>query len=187
MRLHQLVAVPLLLVALVGCGGTAAGDDGGIASAEDSTGSETASPEASSSPTTGQSMDPQERQLKFAQCMRANGIPMEDPDPNGGPVQIKIPRGDAKVQAAMEKCRQYAPFGEGGRSMSPEEQQKMLDFTKCMRENGIDMPDPDPNGGAGIRINPGDGINPDDPKFKAAIEKCRQYMPMRQGGQGGGQ
>jgi hypothetical protein len=184
MRLHQLLAVPLLLVALVGCGGTAAGDDGGIASAE---GDATASPDPSSSPTTGQSMDPQERQLKFAQCMRSNGVPMEDPDPDG-PVTVKIPRGDAKFQAAMEKCRQYAPFGEGGRSLSPEEQQKMLDFTKCMRENGIDMPDPDPNAGAGIKIKPGDGIDPEDPKFKAAMEKCREHMPMRRnGGQGGGQ
>jgi hypothetical protein len=179
MRLHQLLAVPLLVVALAGCGGTAAGGDG-IASAEGDT---SGTPAPSSNPSSGASMDPEERALKFAQCMRENGVPMEDPVA-GKPRTLKVDRGDKKFQAAMEKCRQYSPFGEGGQTLSPEEQQKMLEFTKCMREHGIDMPDPDPNSGPGIKFGPGSKVNPEDPKFQAAMEACRQYMPQRQGGKG---
>jgi len=54
-----------------------------------------------------------------------------------------------------------------------------LEHSRCMREQGIDMPDPqfDEDGGAQIRIGRGSGINPDDPKFKQAQEACRDKMP----------
>src|SRR5947207_8651229 len=49
--------------------------------------------------------------LKFAQCMRANGIaefPDPDPNSNAGP---KGPPGppDERIKAATEKCKQYMP------------------------------------------------------------------------------
>ncbi len=48
-------------------------------------------------------------------------------------------------------------------------------YAQCMRDNGVpNFPDPDPNG------NPGAGhesINRDDPKYKAANEKCRDLLP----------
>lgn len=177
MRIQHLIAVPLLLAALAGCGGKASAGDDGIASADSGT---SASPDPSSSPSAGASLSPEQRQLKFAQCMRANGVDMPDPDPNGNPGMVKIDRGDPKFEAAYEKCKEFAPFGNGDRTLSPQDQQRMLDLTKCMREHGINMPDPDPNQG-GIKIDKNSGINPDDPKFKAAMEACRQYMPQRPG------
>jgi hypothetical protein len=176
MRLKHSLAVPLLLAALTavaGCAGEAAGDDG-IASADNSS---SAGPSPSSSPSA--SVSDEDRGIKFAQCMRANGVDMPDPDPNGQPGIIKLDRNDPKFAAAWEKCKQYSPVGNGDRTFSPEQQQRMLDFAKCMREHGINMPDPEPGGG--IKITKGSGLNPDDPKFQAALEACRQYMPQRPG------
>ena len=52
----------------------------------------------------------------------------------------------------------------------------MLAFAKCMREHGVDMPDPEfGSGGTTVMIG-GDGIAFDSPTFKAANEACRSIM-----------
>ncbi|MFY1689231.1 hypothetical protein [Plantactinospora sp. WMMB782] len=51
---------------------------------------------------------------------------------------------------------------------------RRLEFAKCMRENGVEMPDPEPGKG-GIRMQRKAG---DDPaKAEAAMEKCRHLLP----------
>ena len=55
-------------------------------------------------------------------------------------------------------------------------------FSQCMRQHGIDFPDPQSNGNGGfsLQIRPGSGpgrINPDDPKFKQAQDACKSYLP----------
>ena len=70
---------------------------------------------------------------------------------------------------------------------SEEEQARMreqaLEFSKCMREHGVDMPDPQfgENGEVTVSVGseaaPG-GPAPDDDEFQAAAEEC--------GGPGGG-
>jgi hypothetical protein len=66
-------------------------------------------------------------------------------------------------------------------------QEKMRQFAKCMRDNGVEnFPDPQEDGGIMIQGGgPGstDGLNPDDPTFKAAQEKCQSLLPN--GGAGG--
>jgi hypothetical protein len=61
-----------------------------------------------------------------------------------------------------------------------------LKFAKCMRDHGIDMPDPTRNGNGGIlqRIGgPGrKDRGPDDPKMQAADKACAKYRAL-----GGGQ
>jgi hypothetical protein len=56
-----------------------------------------------------------------------------------------------------------------------------------MRQHGINMPDPDANGGIDMT---GAGVDPDGPKFKAAQQACQQYQPKgnksTQGKQGNG-
>lgn len=60
----------------------------------------------------------------------------------------------------------------GAASLSPEErQERALKFVECMREQGIDMPDPEA-GELHMNVN---AANED--KTKAATEACRQYMP----------
>jgi hypothetical protein len=52
---------------------------------------------------------------------------------------------------------------------------KMREFARCMRENGIDMKDPDPNspGAGGISVNGEDEKN----KADKAMAKCKHLMP----------
>jgi hypothetical protein len=54
---------------------------------------------------------------------------------------------------------------------SGDQQQRALEWAKCMRGNGLDVPDPQP--GQGLPL-PGD---PNDPKIQQAIAACKQYQP----------
>jgi hypothetical protein len=78
--------------------------------------------------------------------------------------------------AAIAALTALAACG-GDEAASDEEEQRanfedaQVEFTQCMRENGIDLPDPEP-GQAGIQIGPGDDIDIDSEEFQAAQEEC---------------
>jgi hypothetical protein len=178
MRRHLFGAyavVPLvLLMAVAAC----ARSDGGskVASV-----SGTASPSASASDAANLSL--RERALKFAQCMRDHGVPMEDPQFDGDKVQVQIGEAGAvpdksKVQAAQEACKQWAPVGgPGGARLDPQKLEELRNQAQCMRDNGVEnFPDPSPEGGIAI-----DGSVAEDPDFDAAQEKCMKDLPK--GGQ----
>jgi hypothetical protein len=124
-------------------------------------------------------------ELKFASCMRDNGVDMPDPSAEGGKRVFKV-GGDSgiskeKFETATKACEKYRK--DLRPQLSEEDQQEFkeqaLAHSRCMREHGIDFPDPtfDAEGGAKIRINAGDGkLNPEDPKFKAAEEACGHLM-----------
>jgi hypothetical protein len=76
--------------------------------------------------------------------------------------------------------------GDGGRargnsSMAPpgDNQEQSLKWTQCMRDHGVNLPDPDSNSGGGIsgQSRKPEVPAPEDPKMKAAIEACRSLMP----------
>jgi hypothetical protein len=162
----------LLALGAAGCGGADAGD--GVATAGGG-GDGTASASATPAP-----MSDEERQVKFAQCMRDKGIDMPDPEIDSGRVRIQAPDSvdPAKMQAAMEKCKQYLPNGGQPKKADPATIEQMRKFAQCMRENGVpDFPDPGADGGIRIQVNPGSKMNPNDPTFKAAQEACAQYRP----------
>lgn len=142
------------------------------------------------------SNDPQERMRQFTQCMRDNGIDMKDAEMSedgGFSIQVGPGEGAApadqgpskedqeKMRNAMEACQKYAPGGGNMGKPDPEMQEKMRQFAKCMRDNGVEnFPDPQEDGGIMIQGGgPGstDGLNPDDPTFKAAQETCKSYLP----------
>lgn len=51
-----------------------------------------------------------------------------------------------------------------------------LDYTKCMRTNGVpNFPEPKPGGG--FMFHAGAGLDPSSPAFSAAQAKCRKLMP----------
>ncbi len=56
----------------------------------------------------------------------------------------------------------------------------MLKFAQCMREHGVDMPDPEPGGGVMVD---GKGISED--QMKAAEAACQKYMDMAMPEDGG--
>ena len=116
----------------------------------------------------------------YAQCMRENGVPdFPDPDASGrlrGPGHEQ--QDDPKFRAAMEKCRNLAPGGEHEKPGDPAFVEQMRKYSQCMRDNGVpDFPDPDADG----RLRGPGHETQGDPKFRAAMETCRQQLP------GGGQ
>jgi hypothetical protein len=70
----------------------------------------------------------------------------------------------------------------GGGSGGPESQEfrdAMLDYAECMRDHGVDMPDPEfDEGGGAFQITPKDEDGPDGPseEFEAADEACQPIL-----------
>jgi hypothetical protein len=57
-----------------------------------------------------------------------------------------------------------------------------LEYSKCMRENGVPkFPDPQ-NGRLVLKGGPGTGIDPESAQFKAAEEACKKLAPSGPGG-----
>jgi hypothetical protein len=169
----------LALVAVAACGRAASDPDIATAGGRNS---------ASAHPTA--SVDQQEQARQFAQCMRDHGVDVPDPDTaggsGGGPVTITASGPPAGMDAAMEACKDKLPNGGNPPSLDPQQQEQLRAFAQCMRDHGVDMPDPDPNGG-GLRITQSGGpdsgaLRPDDPTFKAAQEACQDKLPGKNGG-----
>ena len=124
-----------------------------------------------------------EAALKFAKCMRAHGVDMPDPEPNGG---IRIggpdmgPQDRQKLEDAQKACQSILEKVRPP-ELSQEDQQKFKDqalkFARCMREHGIDMPDPQFQSGGRMTQRMDGGINPDSERFQDAQEECSKYQP----------
>jgi hypothetical protein len=181
------MAALVLLPLLLGACATGAATDDGVASL--------ASPDAvtgAASPSPGASGNPEDAMLDFAQCMRDNGVDMPDPQTGGGGVRIGIgengidPQSET-FQAAQQACQHFlgdAGFG-GPRDLTQEQLDQMVAFAQCMRDNGVDMPDPAADGSVNIRIRgqvgqgaagPG-GFDPQSEEFQAAMEACEDVRP----------
>ena len=52
-------------------------------------------------------------------------------------------------------------------------QDAILEFAACLRDQGLDVPDPDFSGGGGRAGLFGGAIDPQDPEVQAAIEQCQ--------------
>jgi hypothetical protein len=169
------VVATVVAVALAGCGKPA--------------GAAGASPAASSRAAT------EAQQLKFTQCMRAHGATVQDAQPNtsgGGSFQINGNGADkGSMDAAMQACSKYLPKA-GGPPADPAQRQQMLDralkFSQCMRQHGVNMPDPQMSSdGNGIMMQGGpNGVDPSSQQFQTAQKACEQYFgpPGSKGGQG---
>ena len=172
-----LLAASALAAGLGGCGS----DGGGTANAD-------------------RARELRDASLKFARCMRENGVDMPDPktDENG---LIIADGGDAstgpgggtpssRFRAAEEKCRKHLKDVKPPQ-LSEEQQrefrQQALAHAKCMRDNGVDFPDPtfSEDGGALVDIGPDSGIDPDSPTFKRADAKCRDLGGLPGAGSAG--
>ena len=189
------VALAVLAIAtLAACSGAAA-NPSGVASLA----SESPDPAASAAPEA--SVDPEDAALAFAQCMREHGVDMPDPQvgSNGEMTfSIGVGPGNAdveKMQAAQEACQDLMPRSMGEpRELTAEQKDAMLGFAQCMRDQGIDMPDPEFENGGMVRIGGGPGSNggtgpafdPRSDDFQAAAEECRaQYGDLFPGPGGG--
>jgi hypothetical protein len=127
--------------------------------------------------------DNRKAMLDFARCMRENGVNMPDPQFDGGRVTLRAGGRDmdpAKMQAAEKACAKYrdaVDTPELSDDQKAEFKKQALAHARCMREQGIDMPDPtfDANGGARMRL--GKELKPESEKFKQAEKACRDALP----------
>jgi hypothetical protein len=122
--------------------------------------------------------------VKFAECMRANGVSaFPDPDASGELTidavanNSTVDTSSATFARALSACRNLQPSGFTGSKVSPKKQQVRLQFAQCMRDNGIkDFPDPTANGPLiDTSRMPGSPGALSIPGFKAATEKCRDF------------
>ncbi|GAB7191922.1 hypothetical protein NUM3379_26300 [Kineococcus sp. NUM-3379] len=168
-RLTPVLLVGTLLLGACGQGAGGAGEP--VAGAAGGAGSPAPAPE--------RSLSPEEAGLRFARCMRENGVDVPDPEPGTGG-RMGIPADgsvDAEaVQEAHEACEEFAPAGTGSGAVDPEVQDRMRDFAKCMRENGVDVPDPGPGGGP-VVIGP-EAAGVPQAVQEAANEACMPLLEL---------
>jgi hypothetical protein len=148
-------ALALCAVGLVACGASSGGGGGASASRE-------------------------EAGLAFAECMRAHGVEMEDPQPGQN---IAIPNDDPATKRALAAC--HGKLGDSGQELSAEEEDEFregwLAFSECMRDEGIDLADPRFPGNGKVLLGIA-GIDTTSPAFEAAAEACKGEMPAETGG-----
>lgn len=85
-----------------------------------------------------------ERAVKFAECMRQNGVPdFPDPDASGAFPSFGISVTAAVWKAALAACKTLQPPGSLSAHMTPTQFSAALKFAQCMRTHGVpDFPDP---------------------------------------------
>jgi hypothetical protein len=117
--------------------------------------------------------------LALAATLAACGDDDSGGDTDDGVASID---GDAAEQAADDgEGDGDGGGGPGGRGRDPEFEDAMLEYAQCMRDNGVDMPDPEfgDDGSVSIRAGGGPGEEPggaEDPDFEAAEEECSPIM-----------
>jgi hypothetical protein len=126
----RLVALAIVALISAGCSNAPAGTSGSSDGASANAGHEQA--------------------VKFAECMRHNGV-REFPDPDAsGTLTIEVVANGTSIdtdspafQQAITACKDLEPPGFTGFTRSPEQQQAALKFAQCIRDNGVkDFPDP---------------------------------------------
>lgn len=187
-RTGWLVALVLAIVAgaalLAGCGGS---NDTGVARASGDT---TATTSTTTTGTSTGTVDRETALLAFSKCMRTDGGIPDYPDPQvGSDGRLQLPRPGQGINVeqfrdGIGKCRQHLA---GVINTSPEARTDLrdaqLEVAKCLRGEGLDVPDPDPN-----QAGPGvfGSLDRNDPKVAAALEKCgpifQRALQRAQGG-----
>ncbi|HZE30356.1 MAG TPA: hypothetical protein VE198_02830 [Actinoallomurus sp.] len=148
-RASILLIAPLL--ALTACGGSPENDGG-----------------AAARPSSGRSLAPDQARLRYARCLRENGVPGYPDDPK------QIPNGLTIPERAINACEQWAQAG-GAKTLDPNDPQtrdRFLKLARCMRAHGVDWPDPRPGSLGGP---PPDlaGVK-NKAKVQAALKTCQQ-------------
>jgi hypothetical protein len=150
------LALALCVVGLAACGGGGSGSGGGGASGE-------------------------EAGLAFAECMRAHGVEVEDPKPGQKNFALGG-SGNPATKKALAACD--GKLGSAGQELSSEEAEDFregaLALARCLREEGIDMGDPEFLGPGKFHLDI-EGIDTSSPAFEAAREACGDKLPELSG------
>jgi hypothetical protein len=123
----------------------------------------------------------QDSELKFSQCMRAQGLAwFPDPGADGG-LKVHVPEGtdQSTVDTAEKACQAYDPAATRQGQISAGDLDKVRANSRCIREHGFPKwPDPDANGTTEVN-NQALGADPDDPALQKAMQDCAKYLPPR--------
>ncbi len=193
-RLGVLAALAIVALIIAGCSNAPAGtgsSDGNntAATAPADTGNSDGNTNAITAPAGSDGNNTatptaHEQAVKFAECMRNNGVKeFPDPDASGAFTIETIANGSsidtnsAAFTRAISACKDLEPPGFTGNKRSPEQQAAGIKFAQCIRDNGVkDFPDPDPNGPL-VDTNriPSASRNGGMSILRAAMQKCRDY------------
>jgi hypothetical protein len=204
MRKHwAALAAAITIGSLAACGGGGGSGNGAEVASIDDT-----SPDTTTDGTTGDTVadaptDPEEAMLAFTECMRDHGVDMPDPEmakpatggakPGNAVIAVDGDPNDPMFQKANEACEPLMANMRSDLEDDPERlaemKEQMLAFAQCMRDQGIDMPDPtfDENGRVKMTGPPPEAERDSD-AFNAAAEACNQGEggPMIQAAPAGG-
>ena len=197
---HSLAVITLGVLALTACGGSEA-KTGVPTLSKDQKG---ASSDDATKKTSTASFRTQ--LLAYAKCMRDNGVDFPDPqfDSNGRPQSNRADRqagqgfaglrDNPAFERARTACNDKRPDFAGHFQPTPAQQAEtrtaLLKFAKCMREKGIDFPDPtfDANGRPQFSRDSGpngvQGQNRDDTAAPTARQACQKDIGGAFGGGG---
>ena len=190
-ELRPLVALALAgLIGLVsaGCGSKASSETstaGSTGTASSASGTGTTSSTATASSGADKKLSKQEKAVKFAECMRANGVPhFPDPDPNRDfNFGVDVPK--EVFAKAVDACKALKPPGALSAKRTPKEQSASLRFAQCVRDHGVkDSPDP-VNGEPVIDTYkiPSSNRPGGMTILNAATQKCGRILKSAAGGQ----
>jgi hypothetical protein len=149
-----LAMIAMVAVISAGCGGTGSSSGTSTAapvgntSAAGNTGTTSSTGTTSKAGTTGKidnkNATPRDKAVKFAECMRENGVPhFPDPKASGAFPDFGIDVSGPVWNNAVGACKALQPPGSLSAKMSSEQMSAALKFAQCVRENGVkDFPDP---------------------------------------------
>lgn len=169
------------LVALIGPIGAGCGSSASPKSGTSSAGSTT-----SAAVHTTTRLTAQEKAVKFAECMRANGVPhFPDPDPKRE-FNFGVDVTPAVFTAAVHACKALEPPGALSSKRTTRQQSAALRFAQCVRGHGVkDFPDP-VNGEPLIDTTkiPSSNRPGGMTILNAATHRCGAVLHLSAGGQG---
>ena len=119
-----------------------------------------------------------QKALAYSKCMRANGAPdFPDPQRKDGGVEMSTPK-DVD-QKALAACRDKNPQNDTGANDGggTVDSAKLADWTKCMRAELPNFPDPEVTGNTITLQLSGTGINGGSTDFQKAQKACESHFP----------
>jgi hypothetical protein len=123
--------------------------------------------------------------VEFAQCMRANGVQMSDPQhiPGHSGLSINLPTQDAATAPAYHACTHFIQpiiqAKRGAPALAAPILTALTTYAQCMRAHDINMLDPTPGGQLNLGSVPGitDDFGRYSPQFRHADTACRHLLP----------
>lgn len=136
----------------------------------------------SSPSSTADASKDEEARLAFQDCLRDKGVDVQiSPDGRGMAIRAEAPGvrpgssgGPGRMEDLLGDCRKQTGWAppEPSEAEKVEMRDRALRFARCMREHGVDMPDPSTDGRMTMRVNPG------SPTFRSAQRACGADMDI---------